>query len=86
MCYDDAPEGFLDLELEFCYFVLERYRYMVLLKCFNLDHLHIIVLIYYKIDARYTQYKMFIVSIWEYIMRLNNASSFDKFCKFIYKL
>ena len=61
----DAPEEFLDLfELEFCFFVLERYMYLVLLRCLNLDNLHIIFLLsLYKIDATYTGYKMFIVSI-----------------------
>ena len=51
----DALEEFLDLlELEFCSFELERYRYiyLILISCFNLDNLHIIFLLIYKIDAR----------------------------------
>ena len=64
LCSSDALEKFLDLlELEFCSFVLERYMYLILLRCFNLDNLHNFFLIYYKIDAKYTRYKMFIVSI-----------------------
>ena len=85
----DALEEFLDLlELEFSYFVLKRYMYLIFLRCFNLDNLNIIFLlnIYYKIDARYTRYKMFIVSICEYNIRLNNVTSFAKFVKFNYKL
>ena len=60
----DALEEFLDLlGLESCSFVLERYMCLILLRCFNLDTLHIIILINYNTVARYTRYKMFIVSI-----------------------
>ena len=72
--------------LNFVLLYLKGIYDLILLRCFNLDLYIIFLLIHYKIDARYTQYKIIIVSIWEYIMRLNNATSFDKFGKFNYKL
>ena len=67
LCSSDALEEFLDLlELDFFSFVPERYMYLNLLRCFNLDNLHIIfLLIHYKTDVRYTRYKMSFVSSWE---------------------
>ena len=54
LCSSVALEEFLDLlELEFCSFELERYMYLILIRCFNLNNLHIIfLLIHYKIDAK----------------------------------
>ena len=40
----------------------------------------------HSITDRYKWYKMFIVSMWEYIMTLNIVTSFDKFGNFNYKV